>query len=105
MICRQWRGWATHDNAPKYQRILTEEVVPSIEARRIPGFRRIIMLRRDVGNEIEFSTIMWWDSLEAIKGFVGDDIEAVHVPPAAHAVLSRYDQKATHYEVFGERDQ
>ena len=105
MICRQWRGWATPENAPRYERILTEDVVPSIEARRIPGFQRIIMMRRDLGNEIEFSTIMWWDSLDAIKGFVGEDIEAVHVPPAAQAVLTRYDQKAIHYEIFGEKKQ
>ena len=105
MIWRCWRGWATRENAAKYERILTQEVIPGIEARRIPGFRRIVMMRRDLGNEFEFQTIMWWDSLDAIRGFVGEDIETAHVPPAAQAVLSRYDEKATHYEVFGDRDQ
>jgi hypothetical protein len=41
MICRLWRCWTTKDNADAYERIVREEVIPGIEARRIPGFRGI----------------------------------------------------------------
>ena len=105
MISRIWRGWTTPENADAYQRVLTEEVIPGIEARNIPGFQRIQMMRRDLGDEVEFATIMWWDSFDAIRGFVGDDIEVGHVPAVAQAVLKRWDQRSAHFEIFGDREQ
>ncbi|MBB5520180.1 antibiotic biosynthesis monooxygenase [Amphiplicatus metriothermophilus] len=105
MICRCWRGWTTRANADAYQRVLTQEVIPAIEARRIEGFRRMEMMRRDLGDEVEFATIMWFDDIEAVKRFAGDDYEMAHVPAAARAVLKRFDARSAHYEVFGARDQ
>jgi hypothetical protein len=105
MICRFWRGWTTKENAEAYQRVLTGEVVPGIEARRIEGFRRIEMMRRDLGEEVEFATIMWFDDLDAVKRFAGEDYGTAHVPAAARAVLKRFDERSAHYEVFGARVQ
>ena len=105
MICRQWRGWTTPDNADGYERIVRGEVIPGIEARAIPGFRHIDLLRRETGDEIEFVTLMWFDSIEAIKAFVGDDHEAAHVPDAARAVLARFDERVSHFEVLDRRPQ
>ena len=104
-ICRQWRGWTTAENAESYERIVREKVIPGIEARRIPGFRHIDLMRRDAGDEVEFQTLMWFDSLDAIKAFVGDDYAASHVPEAARAVLKRFEQRAVHYEVIDRREQ
>lgn len=70
-----------------------------------PGFRHIDMMRREAGEEVEFATIMWFDDLAAVKAFVGDDHELAHVPPAARAVLSRFDERAIHYDVFDRREQ
>lgn len=105
MICRIWRGWTTTGNAEAYERLLRSEVIPGIEARRIAGFRQIDMMRRDLGEEVEFATIMWFDDLAAIKAFVGEDHEVSHVPAAARRVLSRFDERAVHYEVFDRREQ
>jgi len=105
MICRQWRGWTTPDNADGYERIVRGEVIPGIEARAIPGFRHIDLLRRETGDEIEFVTLMWFDSIEAIKAFVGDDHAAAHVPDAARAVLARFDERVSHFEVLDRRPQ
>jgi len=105
MICRLWRGWTTPDDAAAYQALLTDTIIPGIEARGIPGFRHIDMLRRPLGAEVEFATIMWFDSLDAIKAFVGEDAEVSHVPAAARAVLARFDERAVHYEVFDRREQ
>jgi len=105
MICRYWRGWTTKDNADAYQKVLVGEVVPAIEGRRIDGFRRIDMMRRDLGDEVEFATITWFDDLAAVKRFVGEDYEVAHVPAAARAVLKRFDQRSAHYEVFDSRSQ
>ena len=104
-ICRLWRGWTTPDNAEAYERIVRGEVIPSIEARRIPGFRHIDLLRREAGDEVEFVTLMWFDSLDAIQTFVGEDYEVAHVPEAARAVLARFDERVAHFEVLDRRPQ
>ena len=73
MICRLWRGWTTPENADAYERVVRTEVIPGIESRQIPGFRHIDLMRRDIGGEIEFQTCMWFDSIDAIKEFMGED--------------------------------
>jgi antibiotic biosynthesis monooxygenase (ABM) superfamily enzyme len=105
MICRLWRGWTRPENADCYQRIVHTEVIPGIEARKIPGFRHIDLMKRDLGDEVEFQTLMWFDSLDAIKAFIGEDYAISHVPPQARAVLERFDERAAHYEVIDRREQ
>ena len=105
MICRLWRGWTTPENADAYQRIVHTEVIPGIEARRIPGFRHIDLMKRDLDDEVEFQTLMWFDSLDAIRAFMGEDYAVSHVPPQARAGLKRFDSHAAHYEVIDRREQ
>jgi heme-degrading monooxygenase HmoA len=107
MICRLWRGWTTQENAPAYTAIVRGEVIPGIEARRIPGFRRIDLLRREIPGEdrVEFTTLMWFDDLDSIRHFTGADYDVAHVPPAARAVLSSFDSRAAHFDVLDRRDQ
>jgi heme-degrading monooxygenase HmoA len=105
MICRLWRGWTTLENADTYERIVRGEVIPAIEARRIAGFRHIDLMKRHLEDEVEFQTLMWFDSLDAIKAFMGNDYSVSHVPAAAQAVLKRFDQRAAHYEVIDRREQ
>ena len=66
---------------------------------------QIDLMRRDLGDEIEFQTLMWFDSLEAIKAFIGEDYSVSHVPAAAQAVLTRFDERAAHFEVLDRREQ
>ena len=105
MICRLWRGWTTPANADAYERIVRGEVIPGIEARAIPGFRHIDLMRRELDGEVEFQTLMWFDSLDSIRAFVGEDYAVSHVPAAARAVLERFDERAAHYEVIDRREQ
>ena len=105
MICRLWRGWTTRENAEAYERIVRGEVIPAIEARGIPGFRHIDLMKRDLGDEIEFQTLMWFDGLDAIKAFIGEDYSVSHVPAAAQAVLARFDERAAHFDVLDRREQ
>ena len=105
MICRLWRGWTTLDNADAYERIVRREVIPGIEARKIPGFLHIDLMKRDLGDEVEFQTLMWFDSLEAIIAFMGEDYAVSHVPAAAQAVLTRFDERAAHFELIDRREQ
>jgi hypothetical protein len=105
MICRLWRGWTTPEEADAYENIVRSEVIPGIEARRIPGFRHIDLMRRDLGGEIEFQTLMWFDDLDAIKAFMGEDYTLSHVPPEARTVLNSFDDRASHFEVIDRREQ
>jgi hypothetical protein len=105
LICRIWRGWTTPQNAPAYEAVVRGEVIPGIEAMAIPGFRHIDLMRREAQGEVEFATIMWFDDLDAIIAFAGEDYEVSHVPGPAQAVLARFDRRAAHYEVVDRRRQ
>jgi len=105
MICRLWRGWTTPEDADAYEKIVRTEVIPGIEARNIPGFRHIDLMKRDLDGEIEFQTLMWFDDLDAIVNFMGEDYSVSHVPMEARAVLNSFDDRASHFEVIDPRDQ
>lgn len=104
MIARIWHGWTTPDNADVYETLLKTEIFPGIAAKNIAGYRGIELFRRDVGDEVEFVTLMRFDSLDAVKAFVGEDYETVYVPDAARKVLARFDRRSQHYEVRDQRD-
>ena len=99
MICRIWHGWTTPANADTYERLLHEEVFVGIRGRHIAGFQDIELLRRPLADEVEFVTVMWFESLDAVRTFAGKDYEVAVVPPAARAVLSHFDARSAHYEV------
>jgi heme-degrading monooxygenase HmoA len=99
MISRIWHGWTTLGNADKYEALLKEEIFVGIQNRYIRGFRSIQLLRREVGEEMEFVTIMLFDSLDAVREFAGEDYEAAFVPDKAREVLSRFDERSQHYEI------
>lgn len=99
MIGRIWHGWTAPDKAEAYDRLLQREIFVGIKDRKIPGFREIQLFRRDLGAEVEFVTIMWFDSLDAVWVFAGEDYEQCAVPPSARKLLSRYDDRSQHYEV------
>jgi antibiotic biosynthesis monooxygenase (ABM) superfamily enzyme len=99
MISRIWHGWTTHDNADAYEALLKREVFVGIKGRKIPGFRSVQLFRRELGAEVEFITVMWFDSLESVRAFAGEDYEVAVVPPAARALLARFDARSQHYEV------
>lgn len=103
MIRRIWHGRTTLENADKYETLLKEEIFVGIEERGIQGFKGIQLLRREVGSEVEFVTIMAFDSIDAVREFAGKDYEVAYVPEAARAVLSHFDERAQHYEVRAER--
>ena len=103
MITRIWHGWTTTANAEAYETLLRHEIFTGIEGRRIEGFLGIDLLRRAAGAEVEFITVMWFDSLDAVRTFAGADPEVAVVPPAARALLSRFDARSQHYETIERR--
>lgn len=103
MISRIWHGWTTPANADAYEHLLRTEIFPGILARKIAGFRDIQLLRRATGDEVEFVTVMTFDSLDAVIAFAGPNYEEGVVPPKARAVLSRFDATSQHYDIIETR--
>lgn len=99
-----WRGWTSHENADAYERLLKTEIFAGISAKGVGGYRGIELLRRPLADEVEFVTIMWFDSLDDVKAFAGEDHEAAYVPAAARKVLARFDDRSRHFDVRESRD-
>lgn len=100
MITRIWRGWTTPENADAYQRIVSEEVLPGIAARNLDGYHGAYLLRRHLDDEVEFATILLFDTLGQVRAFAGEDYEVAYVPPRARAVLARFDERSAHYDTL-----
>jgi len=102
VISRIWHGWTAPADADAYEALLRSEILVGIQDRKIAGYRGIQLLRRDLADEAEFITIMWFDSIEAVRTFAGEDHEKAVVPPEARRLLSRFDERSQHYEVKAE---
>jgi antibiotic biosynthesis monooxygenase (ABM) superfamily enzyme len=98
MVARIWRGYAaTREHADAYEAMLKPELLPGVSRKK--GYRGSHLLRRDLGGEIEFITILFFDTLDDIKALTGPDYETAVIPPERRQHLSRFDAKATHYDV------
>ena len=100
MILRIWHGYTTKSKADQYEKLLKTEIFPEIERKKISGHRRTHLLRRELEDEIEFTVMMWFEKLESIIAFAGEDYEKAYVPEKARKVLSRFDQKCVHTELI-----
>ena len=99
MIARIWHGVAKPGHADAYEAMLKPEPLPGLS--RLAGYRGSTVLRRPAGEETEFITILFWDSVEAIRAVAGDDYEHAVVPEERRQHLARWDERAAHYEVAG----
>ena len=96
-VARQWKGVVKPGRAEAYLSHLKQETVPSL--RGIAGFVHARIMRREVEDGTEFQVTTYWHSLEAIKAFAGEDVTRAVVPPAAQALMVRYDDRAVHYDI------
>jgi heme-degrading monooxygenase HmoA len=103
VIARIWHGWSRGEDADAYERLVSEEVLPGIH--RIDGFAGYELLRADhADGESEFVTVTYFESLDAVRAFAGEDYEAAVVPPEARKLLTRFDERSRHYEVLARTD-
>jgi hypothetical protein len=102
MIARIWHGYTTTEKADAYENLLKTEVFPSIEAKKVKGYKKITLLQRPFNDEVEFITIMIFDDLNAVKEFAGEDYQNSYVPQRARQILKRHDETAQHYEIINE---
>jgi heme-degrading monooxygenase HmoA len=97
MVARTWRGWTRRDDAKAYVAYLEQTGMPAY--RSTPGNRGAWILRHDEGDRTEFITLTFWDSLEAIRGFAGDDIELAVFYPEDDDFLVERETHVTHWEI------
>jgi heme-degrading monooxygenase HmoA len=97
MISRHWKGVARRETAADYIHYLRTETFPRLS--RLPGFRRATIFHRTVPDGVEFVIVTDWDSLDAIRTFAGPDVERAVVPSEVQAMMQRYEDAVTHYDI------
>jgi heme-degrading monooxygenase HmoA len=100
MIARIWHGYTTPENADAYDEMLQREIFSGISNRSIEGYKGINLLRREVNNEVEFITIMWFATMDAVKKFAGENFSKAVIYEKAKPLLTGYDEESQHYEVI-----
>jgi heme-degrading monooxygenase HmoA len=99
MIARHWRGWTRREDADAYEALLNEKALPGL--RQIGGYRGGYVLRCDGEDETEFVVVNFFDSLNAVKRFAGEDYMVPVFEPESRKLLSKVEPIARHYEVRG----
>jgi hypothetical protein len=98
MIARTWKGYCSAETADAYESLLVSTILPGIH--RVAGYRGAMLLKRQQSSgETEFTTITFFDDIEAVRRFAGDDYAVAVVPPAARALLRRFDERSDHVEM------
>jgi heme-degrading monooxygenase HmoA len=96
MITRMWKGWARTDMADAYDRHYRTEVLETLQG--VPGFVGARLLRRVVGDEVEFVSLTFFDDLEAVRSFAGGGYEDAVVAETARELLTRFEKTVAHYD-------
>ncbi len=97
MIARIWRGWAPNETADDYQRHYASEVAEHLTG--VDGFRGARLLRQDDGDEVRFTSITFFENLDAVRRFAGDEFDRAVVEEDARRALSHWDERVAHQEV------
>jgi hypothetical protein len=100
VVCRMWRGWTAAKNADAYEEYLKNELFPRVQRELAErGYRGYHVLRRENGNEVEFVTMVWFESLQAVRSFAGEDYETPVISTKAEGLLSHYQGRCEHFEL------
>jgi antibiotic biosynthesis monooxygenase (ABM) superfamily enzyme len=99
MIARIWHGWTKPVDAKTYEDMLRDEILPGIAQRNIKGYHGAELFIHEQGQEVEFVTLLRFDSMEAVKEFAGADEGKPVIYPKVESLLTRMDQRSRHYRV------
>jgi heme-degrading monooxygenase HmoA len=97
MISREWTCHCTPSKADRYEELLLTRILPRLD--NVDGCHGAYVFRREIDGEVEFVVTHLFDSLDAVRGFAGDDYEAAVVPAEARALLTDFDLTARHFQV------
>ena len=100
MIVRMWHGRVPTDKAEAYRRFLNETAIPDYSS--VDGNLGVYILERREGDVTHFITLTFWEDMEAIKRFAGDDPEVAKYYPQDKDFLLEFEPGVVHYEVVGQ---
>jgi antibiotic biosynthesis monooxygenase (ABM) superfamily enzyme len=99
MIARIWHGWTKRRDAKTYEDLLRNEIFPGIAQRNFRGYHGAELFIRDDGDEVEFVTLLRFDSMEGVKEFAGENQSKPVIYPKAEVLLTRMDEGSRHYQI------
>jgi heme-degrading monooxygenase HmoA len=105
-----WHGWTNTSQADTYENYLKNELFPQVERDLgAKGYRGFHVLRTNAASkqrgsetkssEVKFVTLVWFDSLDAVRAFAGEKYEVPVISPKAHTLLTHYAERVEHFEV------
>ena len=97
MISRIWHGFTNVEGADQYETMLRQDVLPGIG--RVQGYLGAQLFRKNHDDEVEFVTITYFDGLDALKAFAGNDYTRAVIHPEAGKLLTHYDERSQHYQL------
>lgn len=100
MIVRIWHGKVSTSKADAYREFTNKTAIPDYQS--VKGNISVHILERREGDITHFVTLTFWESLEAIKGFAGENIEVAKYYPEDRDFLLEFEPTVTHYEVVGQ---
>jgi heme-degrading monooxygenase HmoA len=100
MIVRIWHGRVPSEKAPQYRDFVNSRAIP--DYRSVPGNLSVHVLERTDGPVTHFVTMTFWESLAAIRGFAGDDVDVAKYYPEDKEFLLEFERTVVHYEVVGQ---
>lgn len=100
MIARIWHGRTSISQAEEYTDFMKEIAIPDYQ--KTEGFVKLSFLRRTEGEATHFTLITYWENLEVIKNFAGEDYEKAKYYPRDKEYLLEFEEKVFHHEVFAE---
>ena len=98
MIARTWHGVVPAAKAGAYFEYLSRTGLPDYRA--TPGNQGVTVLRRVEGDKAHFLLVSYWESMDAVRAFAGDDVEAARYYPEDTAFLLELEPNVFHYEVL-----
>ncbi len=99
MIVRMWHGRVPTEKAKAYRDFLNARAIPDYQS--TPGNLAVYILERLEGEVTHFITMTFWESLDAIRAFAGEDVEAAKYYPEDQDFLLEFEPTVVHYEVVG----
>lgn len=100
MIVRMWHGRVPTSKAKAYREFTNQRAIPDYQS--VPRNISVHILERQEGEITHFITLTFWESLDAIRGFAGDDLEKAKYYPEDKDFLLEFEPRVVHYEVAGQ---
>ena len=99
MVVRMWHGRVPISKARAYREFQKKRAIPDYQS--VAGNISVHILERQEGEVAHFVTLTFWENMDAIKGFAGDDVELAKYYPEDKDFLLEFEPTVVHYNVVG----